>query len=286
MSWVHLLHAASAGISPVTRDYVSPEKPWPHLKQLAAATAASGKALLPRLPVYPAYLQQQQVMVAANRRRGTQLPQQQQDQQPEQQQEQQQRPQMWLDATGGRASAAAAVFRLADGEGLARGSTWFAGAAESAPGEPQASPSSSTGSGLHADQQTAAPPAAVQQQQDQQQGGLKSSTPTVRRRSPARGWRVAVGEDGLLEGCPGPQRASREVRRLLASVLEQQHELSEGEIELLFSGKPRGWRRAGVRQECKVASCAVTCGQCSLTNCCCSYALPDWLPACSPGSRV
>ena len=36
------------GISPVTKDYVNPEKPWPHLHSLAAATAAAGKALVPR----------------------------------------------------------------------------------------------------------------------------------------------------------------------------------------------------------------------------------------------
>ena len=43
------------GVSPVTPDYVNPERPWPHLDALAAATAAAGMALTERLAVYPAY---------------------------------------------------------------------------------------------------------------------------------------------------------------------------------------------------------------------------------------
>ncbi|RPH98255.1 MAG: 7,8-didemethyl-8-hydroxy-5-deazariboflavin synthase subunit CofH [Lysobacterales bacterium] len=43
------------GVSPVTRDHVNPEAPWPEVARLAAATAQEGKLLLPRLPVYPAY---------------------------------------------------------------------------------------------------------------------------------------------------------------------------------------------------------------------------------------
>ncbi|KAK9832553.1 hypothetical protein WJX81_008558 [Elliptochloris bilobata] len=44
------------GISPLTRDFISPEAPWPHLEALAEATAASGKALVPRLAVFPEYV--------------------------------------------------------------------------------------------------------------------------------------------------------------------------------------------------------------------------------------
>lgn len=36
------------GLSPLTRDFVNPEKPWPHLLALADATAAEGMALVPR----------------------------------------------------------------------------------------------------------------------------------------------------------------------------------------------------------------------------------------------
>ncbi|QDX80236.1 7,8-didemethyl-8-hydroxy-5-deazariboflavin synthase [Denitratisoma sp. DHT3] len=45
------------GISPVTPDHVNPEAPWPHLRELAQATEAAGKTLVPRLPLYPAYAQ-------------------------------------------------------------------------------------------------------------------------------------------------------------------------------------------------------------------------------------
>ncbi|KAH8935779.1 hypothetical protein BDL97_17G047900 [Sphagnum fallax] len=44
------------GISPVTKDWVNPEAPWPHVALLAAATAEAGKLLVPRLPVYPSYI--------------------------------------------------------------------------------------------------------------------------------------------------------------------------------------------------------------------------------------
>jgi FO synthase len=43
------------GISPVTLDHVNPEAPWPHLEALRRETAAAGKVLTARLPVYPAY---------------------------------------------------------------------------------------------------------------------------------------------------------------------------------------------------------------------------------------
>lgn len=49
--WSALLDAGVndwGGISPVTRDFVNPEAPWPHLAALAAATADAGKTLLPR----------------------------------------------------------------------------------------------------------------------------------------------------------------------------------------------------------------------------------------------
>ena len=43
------------GVSPVTPDHVNPEAPWPEIEALAQRTAAMGKVLVPRLPVYPAY---------------------------------------------------------------------------------------------------------------------------------------------------------------------------------------------------------------------------------------
>ena len=44
------------GISPLTPDFINPEKPWPHLDQLRLRTEAKGFALRQRLPVYPEFL--------------------------------------------------------------------------------------------------------------------------------------------------------------------------------------------------------------------------------------
>ncbi len=43
------------GISPVTPDHVNPEAPWPHVADLARATAERGYHLVPRLAIYPEY---------------------------------------------------------------------------------------------------------------------------------------------------------------------------------------------------------------------------------------
>jgi len=44
------------GISPLTPDYINPEKPWPHLEQLRLRTEIKGFQLRQRLPVYPEFL--------------------------------------------------------------------------------------------------------------------------------------------------------------------------------------------------------------------------------------
>jgi FO synthase len=44
------------GISPLTPDFINPEKPWPHLEQLRLRTETKGFALRQRLPVYPEFL--------------------------------------------------------------------------------------------------------------------------------------------------------------------------------------------------------------------------------------
>jgi 7,8-didemethyl-8-hydroxy-5-deazariboflavin synthase CofG subunit len=44
------------GISPLTPDFINPEKPWPHLEQLRLRTEAKGFALQQRLPVYPEFI--------------------------------------------------------------------------------------------------------------------------------------------------------------------------------------------------------------------------------------
>ena len=43
------------GISPLTPDFINPEKPWPHLEQLRLKTEAKGFELRQRLPVYPEF---------------------------------------------------------------------------------------------------------------------------------------------------------------------------------------------------------------------------------------
>ena len=44
------------GISPLTPDFINPEKPWPHLEQLKSRTEAKGYRLRQRLPVYPEFV--------------------------------------------------------------------------------------------------------------------------------------------------------------------------------------------------------------------------------------
>src|ERR1700727_2880971 len=44
------------GVSPVTPDFINPEKPWPHLEQLRLRTEAKVFELRQRLPVYPEFL--------------------------------------------------------------------------------------------------------------------------------------------------------------------------------------------------------------------------------------
>lgn len=44
------------GISPLTPDYINPERPWPHLEQLELRTQAKGYHLCQRLPVYPEFV--------------------------------------------------------------------------------------------------------------------------------------------------------------------------------------------------------------------------------------
>ena len=44
------------GVSPLTPDHVNPERPWPHLDDLAAVSAASGFTLTERLTAHPGYL--------------------------------------------------------------------------------------------------------------------------------------------------------------------------------------------------------------------------------------
>lgn len=44
------------GVSPLTPDFINPEKPWPHLEDLQKRTEAKGYRLRQRLPVYPEFV--------------------------------------------------------------------------------------------------------------------------------------------------------------------------------------------------------------------------------------
>ena len=83
------------GVSPLTPDHVNPERPWPALDSLRAATEAAGKTLAPRLTVYPEYVCD---------------------------------PEQWLDP-----AVRFAVLCASDSEGLARDDAWAAGGDESPP---------------------------------------------------------------------------------------------------------------------------------------------------------
>ncbi|MFH9135983.1 bifunctional FO biosynthesis protein CofGH [Streptomyces sp. NPDC017524] len=45
------------GVSPLTPDHVNPERPWPHIDELARKTADSGFTLRERLTIYPEFIQ-------------------------------------------------------------------------------------------------------------------------------------------------------------------------------------------------------------------------------------
>jgi 7,8-didemethyl-8-hydroxy-5-deazariboflavin synthase CofG subunit len=44
------------GVSPLTPDFINPERPWPHLDELEKRTQSKGFALRRRLPVYPEFV--------------------------------------------------------------------------------------------------------------------------------------------------------------------------------------------------------------------------------------
>jgi FO synthase len=44
------------GVSPLTPDFINPEKPWPHVEQLRLHTESRGADLRQRLPVYPEFI--------------------------------------------------------------------------------------------------------------------------------------------------------------------------------------------------------------------------------------
>jgi 7,8-didemethyl-8-hydroxy-5-deazariboflavin synthase CofG subunit len=61
------------GISPLTPDFINPEKPWPHLDELRRRTEAKGFELRQRLPVYPEFAAQAAAQSELLRERLTQV---------------------------------------------------------------------------------------------------------------------------------------------------------------------------------------------------------------------
>lgn len=50
------------GLSPVTPDFVNPEKAWPKLEKLKSEIAGVGYELRERLPIYPEYVRRSEFM--------------------------------------------------------------------------------------------------------------------------------------------------------------------------------------------------------------------------------
>jgi hypothetical protein len=239
------LHLATppppGGVSPVTRDFVNPERPWPHLGPLAAATAAAGKLLLPRLPVYPAHLLDLSAAGGPAGPAGASR---------------------WLSGAGGARSVGAAARRAADSAGLLRASGWCAGAAE---GTAAAREPAAAAVGADAAAATTAALAAADAPLPAAEGApppaaRQPASPPPRPR-PGALWSIAVGADGALEGAPAPGGTAPEVAALLERVLSgaaastsgaaggpaprprgaseaaRALELSEAEIELLLRAR-------------------------------------------------
>jgi FO synthase len=43
------------GVSPITKDYISPEAPWPKIEELRGVTEEAGFDLVERLAIYPEF---------------------------------------------------------------------------------------------------------------------------------------------------------------------------------------------------------------------------------------
>jgi 7,8-didemethyl-8-hydroxy-5-deazariboflavin synthase CofH subunit/7,8-didemethyl-8-hydroxy-5-deazariboflavin synthase CofG subunit len=83
------------GVSPITADFVNPERAWPALEVLEAATEAQGHTLAPRLTIYPEFAHH---------------------------------PERWVDE-----ALRFAVLDVSDAEGLARDAAWCSGGDVSPP---------------------------------------------------------------------------------------------------------------------------------------------------------
>jgi len=52
------------GISPITADFVNPERPWPSLELLRDRVEASGRTLVPRLTIYPEFVRDPETWIS------------------------------------------------------------------------------------------------------------------------------------------------------------------------------------------------------------------------------
>lgn len=240
LGWQRLIDAGIndwGGVSPLTRDYVNPERPWPNILSLASATAAAGKNLVPRLPVYPSHIAER-----------------------------------WLDSKGGPRSPFAAVLKNADVHGLARASSWYAGAVNDNDGNENQdasinanfdNPSSALGraaltsegsredslSYQSLDERTTSHEGCSTSGHDDVELDLSSSLENSKlegrrravalpRRQQQRPWKVSIGPDGLLSGASDHTAPSPRIAALLSAVLSDNgYALSAEEIEFLFTAR-------------------------------------------------
>jgi hypothetical protein len=179
----HSIYGPAGGVSPLTLDWVNPERPWPHLDALSAATAAAGKLLHPRLPVYPPFLPMLAIQPSAVSGRESSHATVCAAQEAE----------CWLNFSTGRSSAGAAALAASDSQGFLRASDWVAG-------KPIQTPEGTDGE-LPATSAQASDAAAGTPTTPAAQGrpdGLHSASVLPKLRK-GRAWRVAVGPNGALE---------------------------------------------------------------------------------------
>lgn len=196
----------SGGISPITKDFVNPERPWPHLSALAAATASRGKLLLPRLPVYPSY-----ALDLSGR---------------------------WLSDVGGKYSVGGALRKLMDSSGYVRGSEWCAGLPEhlcesAGPQQQPPPPPQLSHSGSQQQQELFmqqpvgrsfvsqhSPPSTSSSSLPSSSASSHTSisTPVPWPRA-GRLWHVTMSDWGVLEGMPSVSSGSKLLRNLLDEIL-------------------------------------------------------------------
>jgi FO synthase len=183
-SWRLLIDAGIndwGGVSPLTRDYVNPERPWPHILSLASVTAAAGKHLVPRLPVYPSYFSiDVEGGTSGNSGGGGGLK------------------EGWLDGSKGAKSPLAAVLKNADVHGLARASNWYAGMIENHNKDEEEKEKHGQGKDAKVSLSSTTPTTSISTAPAGNINDVKRrAVPLPRQKKP---WRIAMDTNGLLVG--------------------------------------------------------------------------------------